>query len=783
MLVNFIFFPGTMSHRPSHRKHITIVLLITLQVAATISAKTKARPVIEIVNEQSRIDEKIRPPGPGLPYGNPLAGNSKQNARLHAQNQQAMFNAERVRQHRAQLQRWTKAPPQVDSYMRAYQESQENHQIAIEQQQANLRDIRQANPVTNPTPAKSVHSPRPEKKSSNVLRSPEPTKITKADAVVKNEKSRNHRSYGSVEYQQYLKPKRYQTVYVSPAPTYDQGVTIKPNGNLGLAEYSQPEEPVLYTAAGPSSMQYVYPKQYSQMQSYQSAQDIDTLNSLLKKNSNDQLSELSALLKSGKHKSKSNKDSLETPIDLFFYVKDSQSPGLPQHYDQSKYAQIGNYASAYRPEHPEDHKPITEDVDDIEDPNKDVRLKTYGLQSFLATEAPEMETTTTKSNNYYKVEVASQTISAPYNPSSHKLPHYYKSQEDDKPKYQLLQYAQHPPEYYVKKYPKTEDLSERYLHHNAQHTGVQHLTGDGTGVSAYGDDDVSITKIDSKAANTSHSRNVRSILETDPFITSNISSNLTNNDTSTNETAPIAEPWSRANPISNKRFEISPYLMAPTFPVGEANDYEFDDPPIYNRRKPYRQSYDDYEDSDEEEEFDEDDEYESDYVRPFKNFQVNSASNPFLSYAPLVSYNQNVDLKGSYSKKHRKFNQQSDNFDSFQDYQVQDSYAPPVYGQSHQSFAEPAVYEPPKQNLPMSYGAPVQNPHNVVEPVYMLTQSQLKSLIGDSNVNIQHFDVFQLPTHKKPAHRPKKHKKRYPPRNRYSKFRQNVVKLRKLRIL
>ncbi|KAI8433829.1 hypothetical protein MSG28_015790 [Choristoneura fumiferana] len=293
------------------------------------SAKTSARPVHEVINEQARIDDKVKVSSPGhLPYGNPLAGNSQQNAKLHAQNQQAMFNAERVRQHRAQLQRWTKAPIRMDSYMKAYHESQESHQLAVEQQQAGASVAK----VASTTP-KTRRQERREKK---------------------------------VE-------------------------------------------------------------------------------------------------------------------------RDSPRPTLAQQYDYTKYAQIPHYASGYIPEPAKDHKPITEEVDDIEDPNKINKLRTYAPQAVQTQALQEtQDTTTTKSNNYYKVEVASQTISTGHK-AQYKEPDYYVNEDPAQPSYanyQALQYAPIPAHH-----GKDEgDQSERYLHHNAQHTGIQHLTGDGTGVSAYGDD-------------------------------------------------------------------------------------------------------------------------------------------------------------------------------------------------------------------------------------------------------------------------------------------------------
>ncbi|XP_063390346.1 uncharacterized protein LOC134675932 [Cydia fagiglandana] len=467
------------------------ILTLLLIIPATISksVKSNARPVHEIINEQSRIDEKkLSSPG-FLPYGNPLAGNSQQNARLHAQNQQAMFNAERIRQHRAQVQRWTQAPIQMDSYMKAYHESQESHQLALEQQQAKLRDAKVI--VTTPKSRQTEYKSRRQEKRVEPkrverirLQSPEPTKITKADAIIK-ERSRNHRSHGSLDlqYQQYLQPKRYQTVYISPGPTYDQGVTIKPNGNVGLKHYQATHESKLYTEAIPNTEKPIYPKQYHQMQEYQSAQDIDALKSLLKTNSKDQqLSGVNALIVSGnqnKEEEEKHKN-LETPIDLYFYLKDAPNPNLAQQYDHTKYVQIPQYASAYMPEPVvKDHKPITEQVDDIEDPNKHRAnlIRPYGVQPIVTPAPAAQDTTTTKSNNYYKVEVASQTISSGL---KYREPDYYVNEDSAKPSQQAL-------EYYGTQSDES-DQSERYLHHNAQHTGVQHLTGDGTGVSAYGDD-------------------------------------------------------------------------------------------------------------------------------------------------------------------------------------------------------------------------------------------------------------------------------------------------------
>ncbi|XP_060808016.1 uncharacterized protein LOC106130386 [Amyelois transitella] len=461
----------------TYRQITNAILIIVLQITTTNAAKIRqdsGSPVYEIINEQARIDDKVRLNG-NLPYGNPLAGNSLQNARQHAQHQQAMFNAERMRQHRAQLQRWAQIS-QVDSYMKAYHDSQEDHQLAVEQQQANLRE--KQSPVTSKAVPRVMRRQRPKleplKKGIRVI--PEAVRITKENSV-KTEKSRSHRSYGST-YHQYLQPKLYKNVYVSPAPTYDQGVTIKPNGNVGLTGQKQvKDETILFTEAVPSKTQYVYPKQYGPMQGYQSAQDIETLKYLLKKNPHEQLKSLNALIKPEQTE---DKDVLDSNIDLYFY-KDTPTQSLVDHYDNMLYAQVEPqiYASAYTPE-TKDHTPITEEVDDIEDPNKYENYQGYGVQSIVATEVPEIDTTTTKSNNYYKVEVASQIISSGYKPTEIK---HYNGEEHEN-----LNYIQ-PLKYYFHKELNThDDGSVRYLHHNAKPTGVQHLTEDGSGVSAYDED-------------------------------------------------------------------------------------------------------------------------------------------------------------------------------------------------------------------------------------------------------------------------------------------------------
>ncbi|KAJ8708112.1 hypothetical protein PYW08_010478 [Mythimna loreyi] len=411
------------------------ILLVILQISTTRTAKNSAPSVHEVINEQARIDDK-RPQS----YGNPLAGNSQQNAKIHAQHQQAMFNAERVRQHRAQIQRWNKAPQQVDSYMKAYHESQENHQLALEQMQQTTQKEKK---------------PRERQERTNLRSRPhlDPVKLTRADAV---EKNRNHRSFGSVYH-------KAQNIYrnninTSPGTTYDQGVTIKPNGNIGLNNFEK-EQTTLYTEIYPSKTQYVYPKLYNQMHSYHSADDIHALNTLLAKSPQEQISALNTMTQGNKEY---GKDTLEQPIDLFFYLN-NPSTGTGTE-DNSKYnVQNTNFVNY------NDHKPITEEVDDFEE-EKGTPFIPYPIQ-----QTPQVfEDPTTMKSNYYKIEVE-QTITG--NKQG-------KSVEYPKPSYSALTYET-PSNYYAKG-PSTETV--KYL--QSQHSGVQHLSQDGTGVSAYGDDDI-----------------------------------------------------------------------------------------------------------------------------------------------------------------------------------------------------------------------------------------------------------------------------------------------------
>ncbi|CAG9790015.1 unnamed protein product [Diatraea saccharalis] len=680
--------------------------LIVLHFAHTQSAKTNARPVHEIINEQARSDDKTRHNNaPGvLPYGNPLAGNSQQNARLHAQNQQAMFNAERIRQHRAQVQRWTKAPLPVDSYMKAYHESQESHQMAVEQQQASIRDKKAPNPTTKPPKTRIRQSTL--KRGVRII--PEATK----EGSVKD-KNRNHRSHGSVDYRQYLEPKMYKTVYVSPAPTYDQGVTIKPNGNIGLTSLKSSDEDVkLFTEAIPSKTRYVYPKQYNQMQIYESAKDIEALNALLKKAPQIQAAELNSLVNPENTESK---DILDTPIDLYFYMKDPPVQNLASHYDQT-YAQIPpTYASSYMPSLVKDYTPITEEVDDIENPDKDPKVKPYGLQSVLATQKPEIETTSKKSNNYYKVEVASQTINAGYNPSE--VNHL-----NDIGSYKIQ--AQ-PLIHYLKNHPTSEgDLSERYLHHNAQHHGIQHLSEDGTETSAYGDESVSINN-----NNESKHRNKRAIKEPSNSIPETTGQITEIPVTIEKKETPKSEPLIRINPlINNHKKEIETFLTTPNFPVGVAIDYNTDYesdvsisvPKKRLNRGQYDYSIDDDEFNDYSEDFNTPD-YEYSGTQNFKQpslFRDGHRQN----YASNLGYNQNTDLTTSFSNKFRNIKR----YPNLSNRDFYDSHNGYNYGPPATSYGVPNVYGHPghQYGLPQRYGVP-----NVIEPVYMLTENQLKSLL------------------------------------------------------
>ncbi|CAH2098613.1 unnamed protein product [Euphydryas editha] len=486
-----------MPQQKHHLKFVTSILLLTSQLASSATTKQNARPVYEVVNEQARMDDKTKfSSSPGiLPYGNPLAGNSQQNARIHASNQQAMFNAERVRQHKAQLQRWMKGPQIIDSYMKAYHELQENHQLELEEKQATLKDTSVTPHTTRGRPLRQRGQNKPVKSDNNspaqtVQNEPsntsnqienqrkdvprrglsnqrsDPTKITKADAIIKNTRSRNHRSYGSADYRQYLEPKRYQIVYVTPGPFYGQSVNIKPHENIGLNHLETKESSKLYTQAISSEAPPTYAKQQG-IQKFNSVQEIEALNSLLSKNPTEQLSKFNALIGAEKGNEDINK---EIPIDFYFYLK-HPAQATAQNIDPTK------YASAYIPKAPiKDHIPITEEIDDIEDPTRNTQPILFA-QSIPPTKTTStVESVTTKSNNYYKVEVVNDDATA-----SH-----VNNLKEDGATYRGLSYVYQP--YFHKE--TGAETSEKYLHHNAQPTVVQHLAEDGTETSAYGDDNL-----------------------------------------------------------------------------------------------------------------------------------------------------------------------------------------------------------------------------------------------------------------------------------------------------
>lgn len=709
------------------------IVLLILQISTTRTAKSSAPSVHEVINEQARVDDK-RP----LSYGNPLAGNSQQNAKIHAQHQQAMFNAERVRQHRAQIQRWNKAPQQVDSYMKAYHESQENHQLALEQmQQATQKEKK----------------PRSRQERTN-LRSRlhlDPVKITRADAVDKN---RNHRSFGSVYSQ--VKNKIKNTINTSPGTTYDQGVTIKPNGNIGLNTLER-EHASLYTEISPSKTQYIYPKMYSQMQSYQSADDIYALNTLLAKSPQEQITELNTMTQINKQY---GKGALEQPIDLFFYLNNPSTAAD----DNSKYNVQNTYNGPYAHEyiHYNDHKPITEEVDDVEE-EKAAPFKPYPLQQTPTAMPHVFEDPTTPKSNYYKIEVE-QTVSG----NKHG-----KNVEFPKPSYAALTYDT--PSNYFTKEPSTETV--KYL--QSQNSGVQHLSHDGTGVSAYGDDDVSIKKRRTKRQLDTElfileNEPLPVQIQTPPLVKNttrsapnnktvcNVMCNVTDitlvdlndktvlNATDRNDTLPDPMAWQRYRTLEDNH------------PTGEAKDYDYYEDDNNNNRD---YSYDgDYDPDDEFNPPDRDYPAQSNFRRPA----------PF-SRQRNPNTNQNLNSQNSFSNRYANF--KHPNYNDFHS-EPSDDYGPPTnYGPPSTSYGTPIhQYGPPKSHFKGSSKPEVSSLIDSLEPVYMLTESQLKDIVGHKHVNVQHLDVFQYPSLTKPKHRyPRRIKK-----HRQSRRPRKLGKFRKL---
>ncbi|CAB3245177.1 unnamed protein product [Arctia plantaginis] len=417
------------------------IIFLIIQTCKTAKPENTGPAVFEVINEQARTDDKKV-----LPYENPLAGNSRQNAKLHAQHQQAMFNAERVRQHRAQLLRWNNQHPkqQADSYMKAYQESQENHHLTLERMESNSKE-------------KKARGRSEQTKTLKDNAQLEPSKVTRSDAVNKN---RNHRSFGSIHTSHHNKYK----IHTYPGPTYDQGVNIKTNGNLGLHNYAK-EHTTLYTEAIPSKSHYIYPKLYSQAYAYQTANDISSLSSLLSQSPQEQLTQLNTLINSPKE---TESDPLNTNHDLYFYLKDPQLSN-----EASSLSSVGSNSGGHVIE--KDFTPITEEIDDIED-NRDPRIKFIQLAPTPTALSQEGDGEVTTQSNYYKIE-GEQSVKNDVSESTQ-----YVSQ--DEPNYEELK-RETLLHFYLNE-PSTKGV--KYL--KSQPTGVQHLTHDGTGVSAYGDDDI-----------------------------------------------------------------------------------------------------------------------------------------------------------------------------------------------------------------------------------------------------------------------------------------------------
>lgn len=718
------------------------VILLTLHITSTRTAKNSAPSVHEFINEQARIDDR-RP----LSYGNPLAGNSQQDAKIHAQHQQAMFNAERVRQHRAQIQRWNKAPQQVDSYMKAYHESQENHQLALEQMQ-------------QPTQKDKKSRMRQERTNLRSRTHLDPVKLTRAEAVDKN---RNHRSYGSM-YHKVLNKNNYK-VNTSPGTTYDQGVTIKPNGLNNLDK----EQMGLYTEISPSKTPFVYPKLYSQMNTYQSADDMQALNALLAKSPQEQIRELNILTQGNKEY---GKDMLEQPIDLFFYANNPKTVE-----DNKKYNVQNTYKGPYANDYANynDYKPIKEDVDDIEED----AFKPYPLKQ-TPTAMPQVfeEPTMTKSNNH-KAE-AEKTV----NGNMHG-----KSVDFEKPSYAELTYGA--PSSYFTKEPSTEAV--KYL--PEQPTGIQHLSQDGTGVSAFGDDDVSIKKRKTKRRPKRQLDSSLFVLNNEPLPTqppyiknktqlnpvnktedsvlivsskeinkSNVTYNdsIVNSDeqssfngTDRNETLPLPMEWKRYRNYDDYHS------------TGEAKDYD------------YYGDYDNNPDYSYDSDYDLDDELDPpDLDYPIRNnFRPPlPISRPLRQRKPIMK--QNLDSRKSFSNRYATFKHPK-----YYDFHSEpdDDYGPPImYGPPSTSYGTPFhMYGPPKSHFKGKHE--VSSLIDSLEPVYMLTESQMKDLAGHKHVNVQHLDVFQYPTLTKPHRRyPKRIKKHKRQRSRRPKRLGKFRKLHKL---
>lgn len=537
-----------------HQLKTTIVLFIIHTVVCS-PTKDLDRPVHEIINEQARSDDAR----PFLLYSNPLAGNSLQNAKLHAQHQQAMFNAERVRQQRSQIERWNQVPTKADSYMRAYHDLQETHQLELEKEQAtiqgrklmsatpppvrqsipkqkitegakrnhdrglkkhkdhrsreNLEDLnllttippplRQQNPNlrTGRTSSTRQENLRQSRKNTQIKartlkdkQGPEISKVTAADAIV----NRSHRSHGSLEYYKYI-PNSFGTVQVSPAPDYDQGVYIKPNGNVGFANLYGREPYKLYSEVSPTNYHYSYPKQYGQAYTvyensneyakYVNSENIDALQNLLQKNTHEQVNELNAL---GEDYNTESPSLTVQPETVYHYVSNQH----PYENYQHEYAGNAlNYANNYElhtsSENNRNHEPLNKVIGNgIQAQEHNVEyIDPNALTEHQNTKQPEI-------SHYYNGDQSQAYISTPapdVTIEQHTV-NYYGQIATEKPYSHVTYKQEYIPQ--VKHESVVHYLDQTHHGQNDGHyshnsnLGVQHLSQDGIKVSAYGDDNM-----------------------------------------------------------------------------------------------------------------------------------------------------------------------------------------------------------------------------------------------------------------------------------------------------
>ncbi|XP_075987481.1 uncharacterized protein LOC142984055, partial [Anticarsia gemmatalis] len=239
--------------------------------------------------------------------------------------------------------------------------------------------------------------------------------------------------------------------------------------------------------------------------------------------------------------------------------------------------------------------------------------------------------------------------------------------------------------------------------------------------------------------------------------------------------------------------------------VGEAYDYDYtdyEDEPHSNSKYDY--SYDD--------------DYDPDYDSSELDYEYDAPirakpNRPNRKRRP----NQNTELDGSFSNRYSRFKHPK-----YYDYHPQpsDDYGPPPqygppsawpplqsppahqfgppsnsYGQPIQQYGPPVMVHPspstrygPPQQIDLTHPASqVSSVIDSLEPVYVLTQSQIKNLVGQQKLNIEHLDVFQYSHEPKPSKKrprrpryPKKQNKRYRGR-RPQKGRNKARKLRKLK--